>query len=107
MSEDGDSVELVDVVERRRNSEAAPYPRDAARPGSQKMSFNDLALVDSYRMSRYLRSEKGARCGTKALWKTEDVGSIQDLATAIRRLTMHLTLVLEHAGTTARLVWRG
>ena len=95
------------VVERRRNSEAALHLRDAARPGSQNMSLNNLALADSYRMSRCLRSGKGARCGTKALWKTEDVGLIQDLETAVRRLAMNLTLVLAHAGTTARLVWRG
>jgi len=44
MSEDGDSVELVDVVERRRNSEAAPKPRDAARPErSRNMSLKKRA----------------------------------------------------------------
>ena len=28
--------------------------------------------------------KKGARCGTTALWKNEDVGSIQELETAVR-----------------------
>ena len=48
------------------------------------MNLDNLALVDSYRVNRYLRSEKGARCGATALWKNEDVALIQNLETAVR-----------------------
>lgn len=75
MSEEGESVEPADVVERRRSSEAAPYPRDAARPEKLNMSIKDRA---SYlHKGGYLRNEKAARCEKRGLWKTEVVVMIQ------------------------------
>ena len=39
VGEEGESVESADVVERRRSSEAAPYPRVAARLEKPKQSI--------------------------------------------------------------------
>ena len=67
---DGGAVLSLEVVERRMSSEAAPYPREAARPDTAGTKY----LESIHGHNTYLHSGKAGQYERKGLWRIVNFG---------------------------------